>query len=96
LLIAIAVLLSAAVVWCAGSRASFGGRYRHAESNSVYEFRGGRFYENGKDLGSYSVGLRSVEIKFDHIDAVADGRLGWNTVVMPLPKYGDSVLVKSE
>ena len=73
---------------------TFGGKYRHHESNSEYEFHCGRFLENGKELGRYSVVLRSVRIKLDIQNEPIHATIGWNTLSMAVPKYGPSVLTK--
>jgi len=41
-----ALALTMAIVYF-GPIFTFGGRYHHNESGSTYEFRDGRFYENG-------------------------------------------------
>jgi hypothetical protein len=69
-------------LWVACPALTFGGRYHHHDSGSVYEFRDGRFYENGNDLGRYTVHLRTVKIYLDieHVDEPIHAKLGWQTI----------------
>lgn len=91
------------VVLYLGPILTFGGTYYHSESNSTYEFRDGRFYENGNDLSSYSVRLRTIRIYLDPPRNDQDlpraknpiyATIGWNTVEIPLLKYGNSTLMR--
>lgn len=88
------------VFWYAYPVITFGGRYRHRDGNlvCVYEFRDGRFHENGKDLGRFSVHLRTVTIHLDieHANEPIHAIIGWNTISMPISKYGQSVLTKQD
>ena len=91
-------LLVSIALWYTYPAITFGGRYQHHDIGSVYGFRDGRFYENGKDLGHYSVHLRSVTIRLniEHANEPIHAKLGLHYISMPLPKYGQSVLRKRD
>jgi hypothetical protein len=93
LIVAIAVLLFG---WYAYPVTTFGGVYIHVDSSAEYRFSEGRLYENGTDVGSYDVFLRTVTIKLDRSfwDEPFAAKIGFDTVDMPLPKYGPSRLVR--
>lgn len=86
------LLILAALFWYLYPAMTFGGKYSHERSESRYEFQNGRFLENGKDLGSYSVHLRWVRmtLEFSDNDTTYYGKIGWNSVTMPIPKYGQA------
>jgi hypothetical protein len=99
----VGVLALVIVVLYLGPIFTFGGTYYHSESKATYEFRDGRFYENGKDLSSYSIRLRTIRIYLDPSPSAQDmpgaedpiyATIGWNTVEIPLLKYGNSLLIR--
>jgi len=89
-------VLASVTIWFLLPAITFGGRYHHRLSHSVYEFRDGRFYENGKDLGHYSVHHRTVVIYLDQVQESIDATIGWYTISMPLPKFGQSLLIRED
>jgi hypothetical protein len=100
LLLSVAGLITV-LIWLLAPGMTFGKCYRHAESGNIYEFREGRVIVDGKDLGRYEASLFRVRLTFDTIKPVIgpdpivlDAAIGWNTLSMPIPKYGESVLKK--
>ena len=90
-----------ALVWLFGPVLTFkGGKYRHARSECVYEFRDGRMLENGKDIASYRHTWRGMHITLDnedlylHVSIEFHATVSWNTVTMPIPKYGPRETLK--
>lgn len=95
----IGLLLCLVVVFCGWyvcPLLTFGGTYIHVESSSRYRFADGRFYENGSDIGAYTVFLRKVTIDLKRLshDEPVCAKIGWDKVDMPVPKYGQSRLMR--